>query len=232
MPKKVLVIAAHPDDEVLGCGGTMARHAASGDEVSLLILGEGLTSRQQKRNAEELKSELRDLQECTRASAKILGVHQVLFEALPDNRFDSLDLIEVVKRIEAAKGKVRPDLVYTHHSGDLNVDHRITHEAVLTAFRPQPDEKAGALYAFEVASSTEWQGPGSKQPFLPNHFVEITPFLKKKLEALSCYEWELRPFPHPRSLKAVENAAITAGAQIGLVAAERFITIRAILRSN
>lgn len=230
--RRVLVVAAHPDDEVLGCGGTMARHAADGDVVSVVILGEGLTSRDEQRHAQRRAKPLETLRGHAIKAGRVMGVADVRFESLPDNRFDSLDLLDVVKRVEAVKTRVRPHIVYTHHPGDMNVDHRVTHQAVLTAFRAQPGEIVEAIYAFETLSSTEWQGTDWGMPFLPSHFVDITNYLDIKRRALACYPGELRPYPHPRSLKAVELFARAMGSQIGAGAAERFRTVRTIRRDK
>lgn len=230
--ERVLVVAAHPDDEVLGCGGVICRHIAKGDMVSILILGEGITARDALPDAEMRTEQPRSLREAAIAAAKVMGVTNLLFESLPDNRFDSLDLLDVIKLVERVKERAQPDIVYTHHAGDLNIDHRVTHQAVVTAFRPLPGEKVKAVYAFEVSSSTEWQTLDGAQPFVPDYYVEITGFLEKKLEALACYKRELRPFPHPRSLEAVEASSRAAGVQVGVVAAERFRTLRAIQREN
>lgn len=230
--KNVLVIAAHPDDEVLGCGGTICRHVVNGDDVTIMILGEGLTARDPYRDAEARKADLADWQATARKAGEAMGVRNVLLEGLPDNRFDSLDLLDVVKRVETAKAKVQPNIVYTHHLGDLNVDHRITHQAVATAFRPIPGERCARLYAFEVLSSTEWQTPSVNLGFVPDHYVDITSVLSRKLKALACYEQELRPFPHPRSPEAVKSLASLAGSHVGVWAAERFKTVRTIWRET
>ena len=226
----VLVVAAHPDDEVLGCGGTICRHASEGDEVTIVILGEGITSRDPARDPDSRHGALRSLHDQAREAGAVMGAKEVLFESLPDNRFDSLDLLDVVKRVERIKADLRPTIVYTHHPGDMNVDHRVTHQAVLTAFRPVPGSEIAALYTFEVNSSTEWQGPDWNKPFVPDHYVEITHHLEQKSRALGCYSGEMRTFPHPRSIEAVELQARLMGTQVGVAAAERFRTVRSIRR--
>jgi len=228
--KSVLVVAAHPDDETLGCGGTMARHAAEGDEVTIVILGEGLTSRDDNRDAAMRAGELDSLRGAGRRAAEAVGARLILFEALPDNRFDSIDLLDIIKCVERVKHEVRPTIVYTHHPGDMNVDHRLTHQAVLTAFRPMPGEIVEAIYAFETLSSTEWQGPDWNKPFVPDHYVDISEYLEHKKRALGCYAGEMRPYPHPRSVQGADIVARARGVEIGVVAAERFRTIRSIRR--
>jgi len=169
---RVLVVAAHPDDEVLGCGATVARHSAEGDEVHSLILAEGSTSRAPSRQAAADSDELAHLQACARAAASVLGAASVRFGGLPDNRMDHLDLLDVVKLVEATVDELQPTAVYTHHGGDLNVDHQITHRAVLTATRPVPGRSVQRLYTFETVSSTEW---GERlDPFVPQRFVDVS----------------------------------------------------------
>jgi N-acetylglucosamine malate deacetylase 1 len=224
----VLVVAAHPDDEVLGCGGTIAKHAAKGDAVHVLILAEGLTSRDQERNREHHSDDLSELAQAAQKANDILGVSSLQLKALPDNRMDSLDRLEIVKIVEKYVDKLKAEIVYTHHSGDLNIDHRRTHEAVVTACRPLPSSPVHTLLFFEVASSTEFQTAGSAHPFNPNWFNDISETLALKLEALEAYHMEMCPWPHARSLKSLEALAHWRGASIGVHAAESFVLGRLI----
>lgn len=223
MSEKVLVIAAHPDDEVLGCGGTIAKHANNGDEVRVLILAEGITSRSQHRVAEEDKAELAELSKVAEKANKLLGVSKLYLESLPDNRMDSIDLLDIVKLVEKVINEYQPGIVYTHHVGDVNIDHRITHEAVITACRPLPSAVVKTILFFEVASSTEWQTTGSAPAFNPNWFADISDTLSAKTSALEVYASEMRPWPHARSLEAVEHLAKWRGATVGKNAAEAFM---------
>lgn len=223
--KNILVIAAHPDDEILGCGGAMARHVAQGDTVHVVIMAEGLTSRFATRE-EALNSvipELETLRETARKANAVLGVQEVAFEGFPDNRMDSVDLLDIVKRVEHHVRRVKPDVIYTHHVGDVNIDHRQIHHAVVTAARPMPNGLKPTILFFEVASSTHWQPPISAPAFSPNWFIDISDYLEKKLRALAVYEGEMRPWPHARSVKALEHLARWNGANIGVDAAENFI---------
>lgn len=221
---KILVVAAHPDDELLGCGATMARHVQSGDQVSVVFLAEGLTSRDPKRDLEKRADELQALRQCARAANAALGVTEVEFLDLPDNRLDSLDRLDLIKVVEGLVQRHRPDILYTHHAGDLNVDHRRVQEAVATACRPIAGQAGPhTILFFEVASSTEWQIPHSRPGFWPNWFVDVSAFLERKLEALKHYDGELRPFPHPRSARAVEALARVRGSASGFEAAEGFV---------
>lgn len=218
----VLVVAAHHDDEVLGCGGVLARLARAGHDVHVAILGEGATCRLDDGDEAAKAALARLQQEQARRAAAILGARAVHFGDLPDNRFDSLPLLDVVRRVEALVREVGPDLVLTHHHGDLNVDHAVTARAVLTAARPLPDRTTRAVLSFEAPSSTEWAFglPGS--PFRPTLFVDIAEHLQAKLEALAAYGDEMRPFPHPRSAEAVRHLAALRGATAGRTAAEAF----------
>jgi LmbE family N-acetylglucosaminyl deacetylase len=222
----VLVVAAHPDDEVLGCGGAMARHARQGDIVETLLLAEGATSRDQRRDAKARAKEISALRDCATKAARALGVRPPRFGGLPDNRMDSIDLIDVVKIVEAAVREIRPSVVYTHHASDLNIDHRITHQAVLTGCRPMPGSSVRSIYAFEVPSSTEWAGPDAA--FRPNRNVSIADEWRAKKAALEIYQSEMRPFPHARSLEAVEALAVWRGASVGVAKAEAFEVLRQI----
>ena len=223
---KVLVVAAHPDDEVLGCGGTIARHVDSGDQVHVLIVAEGSTSRQHKRDRSQVGDELSALAKAAQAAGSILGAAGVNLLEFPDNRLDSLDRLDLIKRIEECVERYKPECIYVHHSGDVNVDHRRLHEAVVTACRPIPGHLVKRLLSFEVASSTEWQPPGSAPAFQPNWFVDISDQLERKREALMSYSSEMRDWPHARSLKAVEHLARWRGAQVGVEAAEAFCLLR------
>lgn len=219
---RVAVIAAHPDDEVLGFGGAIARHADAGDSVDILILATGLSSRGAV-NPEEQRA----LRSSGETAAKILGAPKLEFHDFPDNAMDTVPLLDVTKRVEAFLTSCKAERVYTHHAGDLNIDHRIAHAAVLTACRPQPGCLVREILAGEVNSATEWGGPAAL-PFVPTEFIDITSALERKLQALDCYAGEMRNWPHSRSAEAVRTLARWRGSQVGLQAAEAFMTIRRI----
>ena len=224
----ILVAAAHPDDEILGCGGVLARHAAEGDRVHILIVAEGATARDSERDPRGREPELTALRAAASRAASAIGAEEPHMLGLPDNRLDSLPLLDVIKPIEAFIEAVAPEIVYTHHAGDLNVDHRIVHQATVTACRPLPGSPVRTLYAFETVSSTEWQTAG--ESFRPQRWVDIEPFLHCKMRALEAYEAEMRPFPHARSFDAVEALARWRGASAGLKAAECFVVVREVVR--
>ena len=217
---KILVIAAHPDDEVLGCGGTIARLIEEGNIVYTLILGEGITSR-----GNVGKDEITELHKSAIKANKLLGVKKVFFHNFPDNRFDTIPLLDIVKVIEKLKNKIKPDIIFTHYEKDLNVDHQITYKAVVTATRPMQGETVKEIYSFEVLSSTEWTYPTS---FSPDVFYDISKMINTKLIALSSYESELRDSRHPRSLNGIWNNAKLWGQKVGLGYAEAFKCVRII----
>jgi LmbE family N-acetylglucosaminyl deacetylase len=225
----LLVVAAHPDDEVLGCGATMARLAHEGWSVHVRICAEGSTSRDPTRDPQLHDERICALRRDAERANAILGAQSVEFSGLPDNRMDSVELLDVVKLVEGDVERVRPSLVLTHHAGDVNVDHGIVHDSVLAAIRPQPGHYVREVLFFEVPSSTEWRPPGSRAPFGPTCFFNVEGFLDRKLAALEAYASEMRAFPHPRSRAAVEHLARWRGATVGCGAAEAFVVGRRIV---
>jgi LmbE family N-acetylglucosaminyl deacetylase len=222
---RVLVVAAHPDDEVLGCGATLARLAMEGDEVHIAIMGEGVTSRHAQR-AQAAPEQLARLHEQARAAASKIGAKEVVLYKLPDNRLDTVPMLDLVKLVEGLVEKLGPEVIYTHHPGDLNIDHGLVHRAVLTATRPMAGQPVREIYAFEVPSSTEWAFQRLGPTFRPNVFVDVTRTLENKIAAMSCYEAETRKFPHPRSPEALRAIAVRWGSVAGCQAAEAFELMR------
>jgi len=225
---KVLVIAAHPDDEVLGCGATIARLAKEGNEVHLAILAEGITSRYSQR-ADADSSLLQKLHAMSRQAASMLGARDLSLHGLPDNRMDTVPLLDVVKIVESLIEQISPSRVYTHHGGDLNIDHAVVSRAVLTATRPIQGCPVKEVYLFEVPSSTEWAFQQFESTFRPNVFVDVGDTLEVKVRAMACYESEARPFPHPRSPEALRASAQRWGSVAGCTAAEAFQLVRAFI---
>ncbi len=220
-----LVIAAHPDDEVLGCGGTIARLADEGQPVFIAILGEGVTSRYDRREQADA-TEVDGLRERSRQVAAHLGAKDLFSYGLPDNRFDTVPLLDVVKIIEKLVSDLKPGVIYTQHGGDLDVDHSVTFRATLTAARPKAGADVRAVYAYEVSSSTEWAFGQFDPRFLPQRYVDITATLDRKIEAMRMYESETRPAPHPRSPESLRALATRRGSEVGYHAAEAFSVIR------
>ena len=224
---KILIVVAHPDDEVLGCGGTIARFLGEGTaEVATLVLGEGVTSRDKSRDCANREKELVSLKRSIIDANKILGIEKVFSFDFPDNRFDTVALIDIIKVIEDIKWSFMPDTIFTHFANDMNIDHAITNKAVLTATRPMCDEPVREIYAFEILSSTEWNFPLS---FSPNMFVDISTSLKIKQAAMGVYSTELRDFPHPRSIEGIALNAKSWGMKVGFSYCEAFQMIRRIL---
>ena len=184
---KVLIVAAHPDDEVLGCGGTIARSSQEGNEIHILILGEGMTSRY-KDTSHAPKNDLAALHGQAAKAGKLLGAKDVTVHGLSDNRFDTIPLLDIVKILEEKIREFQPEVVYTQHGGDLNIDHERTFRAVLTAVRPTENCPVKRVYAYEVPSSTEWAFQQFSPVFRPNVFVDISATLEKKIEAMKLYE--------------------------------------------
>lgn len=228
--KVVLVVASHPDDEVLGVGGTTCAHAAAGDTVEVVIVADGVRSRHHEETSENMQSELTNLKEAAEKAAQTLGTGTPRFLGLPDQRLDTLPFLEIVRLIETVVAEVRPEIVYTHHANDLNRDHCIVHDAVLTACRPLPDSSVTLIRCFETLSSTNWISPNLHAHFIPTDFIDITKQLEKKIAALTHYQTEMRAFPHARSLKAVRALAEWRGATVGRDAVEAFVSVRRIER--
>ena len=218
----ILVIAAHPDDEVLGCGATIARHAAAGEDVHIIFVSDGETSR-----GEIDPSAISAREAMARKAAQVLGARPPVFLGFPDNQLDTVPLLDIAKAIEGATRDLTPRRIYTHHSGDLNVDHVQVARACLTAFRPQ----AGAhtvedILSFEVLSSTHWNEPSAS--FIPNVFISVEGFEEAKIAALEVYASEMREWPHARSLQSARHLMAMRGAVIGQPAAEAFTLLRRI----
>lgn len=221
----ILCIAAHPDDEVLGVGGTLARHAADGDDVHICILSNGVTSRYDDTGVAD--GEIQQRRQWAKQAADILGA-TVSLHRFPDNSFDTVPLLDLVQTIEAEIDDHSPDTVYTHHYGDLNIDHELACRATITATRPLADSHVDRVLAFETLSATEWSVPRPDNAFQPTLFVDIVGHLDIKTEALAVYEREIREPPHPRTIETVEKNAEVWGSKAGVSAAEPFEILREI----
>ncbi len=225
MSKKILIVAAHPDDEVLGCFGTVSKLIKEGYEAYTLILGEGKTSRLDTRKVEENKEQLEILNDEIKKANDIIGIKKCFVYDFPDNRFDSVDLLDIIKVISKIKEEIKPDIVFTHYENDLNIDHKITYQAVITATRPLENESVKEIYSFEILSSTEWQYPIS---FSPDVFFDIQDTIELKLNAMQCYKSELCLYPHPRSVEGIELNAKYNGMRVGKNYVEAFKSVRVI----
>ncbi len=218
--ERVLVVAAHSDDETLGCGGAIRKHREVGDAVFALSLTDGVSSR----TSVDSNSSTQRLQAAHEA-ASVLGFDWVTHGDFPDNAMDSVPILTIIQFIEEHARTVQPTLIYTHHCGDLNIDHRMTNQAVLAAFRPQPQKTVQEVRAFEVPSSTEWSFGQITTPFMADLYVDITNQWDAKELALNAYASEMRPAPHTRSIEAIRARATLRGAEVGVKMAEGFQTI-------
>ena len=232
---KILVIAAHPDDEVLGMGGTITKYVKNGDSVKIIIMATGIFSRRSFNNTNasvyevdesvlgEMSKQVQNLQKDAIKASKIMGVKDVEFLNFPDNEMDKKSNLEITKKIESIISKFKPDIVFTHSQHDINIDHRMIYDATITATRPFSKFKVKEVISFEVPSSTEWYFPSK---FSPNMFIDINKELPTKIKALSAYKTEINNFPHPRSAEGLEIIAKRWGTVSAFNAAEAFYIVR------
>lgn len=226
--KKILLIVAHPDDELLGLGATMNMLINKYNVfVKVIILGEGITSRDSVRDVQSRSSELEIHKSNCYDAQKAIGYQELSLYDFPDNRFDTVPLIEIIKVIETEKLKFQPDIIFTHHGGDVNIDHQKTFEAVITACRPMESETVKMIVTFETPSGTEWRVPSDPRHFLPNMFVSVTSVnIDAKIKGMESYQFEKRNYPHPRSPLALRIQAQRWGISVGVDYAEAFCIIR------
>ena len=230
--KRIMVVVAHPDDEVLGLGATMHKIIKSnGCTIRAVILGEGITSRSEKRDVKQWEQELTIHRANIFKAQNSIGYESVGIYDLPDNRFDTIALLDLVKIIEKEKNDFNPEIIFTHHGGDVNIDHQRTFESVITACRPLPEQRVKTIVTFETFSGTEWRSSTDPRHFIPNFFVSISKEnLEAKVRAMEAYEFEKRSYPHPRSPEALEIAARRWGIVIGTDYAEAFTIARIIYK--
>ncbi len=226
--KKILVVVAHPDDELLGCGATMHKLINENNcSIRTVILGEGITSRFDRRDVEKWKGELKRHRSNIHTAASKIGYESVGIYDFPDNRFDTVALLDIVKTIEKEKEAFQPEIIFTHHGGDLNIDHQRTFEAVMTACRPMTDEMVKGIITFETPSGTEWRASSDPKYFVPNLFINISEEnLQAKIKGMESYEFEKRTYPHPRSPEALRILAQRYGVMMGGDLYEAFQIIR------
>lgn len=226
--KKILLVVAHPDDEVLGLGGSIYQLIKNYNcAVRVVILGEGITSRSDVRDAKIWQKELEVHRKNIEVARLTIGYDSVGIYDFPDNRFDSVPLLDIIKIIEKEKNEFNPEAIFTHHGGDVNIDHQRTFEAVITACRPLESESVRTIITFETMSGTEWRASSDPRHFHPNMFIQLTEeALDAKIKAMEAYEFEKREYPHPRSPEALKIRAQMWGVANGLALAEAFCLIR------
>lgn len=222
--KKVLVISAHPDDEVMGIGGTIAKLTAQGVECHLLIVTDGSSS--QYRDSGHLHAIIEAKKVETKRCADLLGFKSIHYGELPDMRLDMTPHIVINQIIEKVIDEVQPDTVFTHFWGDVNRDHQEVYKSTLVAVRPMMGQVVKELYCYRAPSSTEWTPNKADAMFMPNYFVDIEKFAEQKYKAFSCYSTELREYPHPRSVQYLKESDKAAGLKVGLMSAEEFVLLR------
>ncbi len=229
--KKIMIVVAHPDDELLGLGASMNRLIAEyGVNTHVVILGEGVTSRADKRDLELWKKQLVLHRQNIHQAQAAVGYHSVSIHDFPDNRFDEVGLLDIIKVVEKEKKDFDPEIIFTHHGGDLNVDHQKTFESVVTACRPMKEEKVKGIITFETPSGTEWRASSDPRHFIPNFFVSVSEAnVLAKIKGMESYELERRDYPHPRSPKALMIQSQRWGVAIGSMYAEAFCLIRGVL---
>lgn len=222
--KNVLVIVAHPDDEVLGMGGTIAKLVKNGCEVNVLIVTDGSSS--QYRDSIDLHQIIEDKKKETWACAQILGIKNIYYGEQPDMRLDCIPHIAINKVIEELIDRLHPDTVFTHFWGDVNLDHQNVFKSTLVAVRPVMGQMVKELYCFRVPSSTEWTPCKADTMFMPNIFVDISNETSQKYSAFEEYRTELRDYPHPRSVQHLKELDIARGLEVGQGPTETFILLR------
>ena len=227
---RILVVVAHPDDELLGLGATLNKLSKDASTfIRVVILGEGITSRSDNRDEDKWASELVKHKACIQKAKEEIGYDELAVYDFPDNRFDSVDLLDIVKIVEKEKEDFKPDVIFTHHGGDVNIDHQRTFDAVITATRPMELESVKTIVAFETPSGTEWRASTDPRHFIPNLFISVSEEnVNAKIQGMENYEFEKRTYPHPRSPEALEIQAKRWGVVVGKKYAEAFMLVRSV----
>lgn len=221
--KTVLVVAAHPDDDAFGCGGTIRKLANQKNKIYAMYFTDGVSAR---KNDKKLKKNIINRKKNSESASKIMGIKQCIYHSFPDNQLDKIPLLKITQKIEDQIKKIKPDIIFTHFENDLNLDHQIINRAVVTATRPKPNNKLKKILLFETLSSTEWKFSNKAKVFNPNYFVDISKTINHKIKSIKCYKKEVFNWPHPRSEKGVKTLAMYRGQSVGLKFAEAFQLLR------
>ena len=218
----VLVIAPHPDDEILGVGGSIAKHKAEGHNVYICIVTKGMAPMFDEQSVSRVRNEATE-------AHKLLGVINTFFLDITAVSLEEISKYKITASILEVVDKIKPEIVYLPHRGDIHLDHKIVFDASMVALRPIRDHVVKEIYCYETLSETEWDAPNVANAFIPNTWVDITKFINTKLEAMSVFESQVHAFPHPRSIKSIEALSLYRGSNMGIKNAEALITIRKIL---
>lgn len=221
-PQNVLVVAPHPDDEVLGCGATMAKHAHSGDDVHVVVVTRGISELFAPETVVRVRAE-------SARAHEMLGVRSVRYLEFPAPKLDSVPGYLLADSIRTAILELKPDIIYLPHRGDIHNDHKVVFLATCVACRPGPQMSVGKLLCYETPSETEWGALSTADAFTPTVFVDVTEFIDRKLDASECFESQIKPAPHPRSRAGLDALARLRGATVHTQAAEAFVLIREVI---
>jgi LmbE family N-acetylglucosaminyl deacetylase len=229
--KRVMIVVAHPDDELLGLGASMNKLITEHNVTAhVVILGEGITSRSNERDVRQWEKELALHKQNIKNAQEAIGYQSVSVYNFPDNRFDTVALLDIIKIVEKEKGQFSPEIIFTHHGGDVNIDHQRAFEAVVTACRPMAHEKVKTVITFETPSGTEWRASSDPRHFIPNFYISVSEEnVNAKVKGMESYEFEKRAYPHPRSPQALKIQAQRWGVTVGADFAEAFQVIRMII---
>lgn len=221
MPQSMLIIAPHPDDEVLGCGGIIKKFTDHGIIVNVLVITRGKKEIYSDKRIENVRKEARN-------AHKLLGIENTMFLDFPAPDLDTISISELSVAISNIINKFKPVTIFIPHRGDIHHDHKAVFTASLVAARPVNNYLVKRIYSYETLSETEWAAPFGDDAFIPDYFVNISNEFQFKLKAMKCFKSQIREFPNPRSLKAIESLAQFRGSSVGFDYAEAFMTIRVI----
>lgn len=217
----ILIIAPHPDDEILGCGGTIAKHIANGNDVFVAIVTKGCKPLFSDDSVEQVR------EECREADA-YLGVRKTIFMDFPASMLEEVPRYKLNEAFIKLIQDIKPEMVYLPHRGDMQLDHKMTVDAAMVALRPKYKHTVKKIYAYETLSETGWDVPNVENEFIPTSYNDIYGFLDKKIEAMKIFKSQIAEYPNPRSVESIKALAIYRGTTVGVKAAEAFVVLREI----